>query len=96
MRVILEFSTAPVGLGVSLSTYVKKAIDTVKQSGMKYQVTPMGTVLEGDSLQELLEVVMRAHESIFEAGAARVVTSVKIDERRDVERVMEDKIRKVV
>jgi uncharacterized protein (TIGR00106 family) len=96
MRVILEFSSAPVGAGVSLSAYVKKAIKVVENSGMKYMVTPMGTIMEGDSLDELLEVVKKAHETMFNAGVVRVVTSVKIDERHDVERTMEEKVRKVI
>jgi uncharacterized protein YqgV (UPF0045/DUF77 family) len=38
----------------------KKAIKVVENSGMRYMVTPMGTIMEGDSLDELLEVVKKS------------------------------------
>jgi len=95
MRVILEFTTSPVGEGVSLSNFVKKAVQIVKNSGISYMITPMGTIMEGDSLDELLNIVKRAHEELFHAGAKRVVTSIKIDDRRDIERKMQDKVEKV-
>ena len=42
----------------------------------------MGTIIEGD-LEHLLALVGKMHQSAFDAGAMRVVTAVKIDERRD-------------
>jgi uncharacterized protein (TIGR00106 family) len=53
----------------------------------------MGTILEAGSLDEALRYVRMAHEAVFEAGARRVITLIKIDDRRDVERSMEDKLR---
>ncbi len=91
-RVIVDFSTSPVGVGTSLSSYVKKAIQIVEESGIKHLNHPMGTVLECDSLEEIFKVIHKAHEAIFTAGAQRVVTSIKIDERRDKDRKMEDKV----
>jgi uncharacterized protein (TIGR00106 family) len=44
----------------------------------------MGTIIEGD-LESLFEIVLRMHEVPFAAGALRVVTTVKVDDRRDKE-----------
>jgi uncharacterized protein (TIGR00106 family) len=93
MSVIVEFTTVPLGTAnTSLSGYVSKACRVVERSGLPFTITPMGTVIEAGSLKEAMEVVMQAHESIFEAGALRVSTSIKIDDRRDKRRCMQDKV----
>ena len=95
-KVIVQFSTAPLGEGVSVSKFVAKALKEVERSGLRFQLTPMATTLEAESLREALEVILRAHESVFRAGARRVVTDIKIDDRRDKPRRMEDKVEKVM
>jgi uncharacterized protein (TIGR00106 family) len=56
---------------------VDKAIEAIAASGVKYEVGPMETVMEGP-LDELVEVAKAAHRACFEAGAGRVVTIIKI------------------
>ncbi|MFC2056505.1 MTH1187 family thiamine-binding protein [Chloroflexota bacterium] len=57
---------------------VDKAIETIQASGVKYEVGPLETTLEGDDLDKLLEVAKSAHWACFEAGAGKVVTIIKI------------------
>ena len=57
---------------------VDKAIEAIQSSGVKYEVGPMETTLEGNDLDQLLEVAKSAHRACFEAGAGRVVTIIKI------------------
>ncbi|MFW9780515.1 MAG: MTH1187 family thiamine-binding protein [Candidatus Heimdallarchaeota archaeon] len=92
-KIIAELSTFPVGLGTSLSEFVKKAVKEI-DSFPKIRVIhhPMGTVIEADSLDQVFSVTKLAHEAILNAGADRVITQLKIDDRRDKARVMEDKI----
>lgn len=56
---------------------VDRAIEVIARSGVRYEVGPMETTMEGD-LDELLEVTKAAHRVCFEAGANRVVTIIKI------------------
>lgn len=56
---------------------VDKAIAVIAGSGVKYEVCPMETVMEGP-LDRLLDVAKAAHLACFEAGAERVVTFIKI------------------
>ncbi len=56
---------------------VDRAIEVIAASGVKYEVGPMETVMEGP-LDKLLDVAKAAHRACFEAGAARVVTIIKI------------------
>ncbi|MCT4620510.1 MAG: thiamine-binding protein [Marinisporobacter sp.] len=57
---------------------VDKVIALIDQSGVKYEVGPMETTMEG-SLDTLLEIVKKAQEICVEEGASRVVSMVKID-----------------
>jgi uncharacterized protein (TIGR00106 family) len=56
---------------------VDRAIEVIARSGVKYEVGPMETTMEGD-LDALMEVAKAAHRECFEAGAGRVVTFIKI------------------
>ena len=58
---------------------VDEAIKVIQESGVKYEVGPMETTLEGD-LDELLDVVKAAHKACFVEGVEQVVTIVKIGE----------------
>ena len=57
---------------------VGKAIEAIQASGIKHEVGPLETTLEGDNLDQLLEVAKSAHRVCFEAGAETVVTIIKI------------------
>jgi len=56
---------------------VDKAIAVIAASGVKYEVGPMETTLEGP-LDQLLEVAKAAHLACLEAGAEKIVTLIKI------------------
>jgi uncharacterized protein (TIGR00106 family) len=56
---------------------VDKAIQVVQHSGVKYEVGPHETTMEGE-LDQLLEIVKAGHRACFEAGVQRVITFVKI------------------
>ena len=95
-KVIVQFTSAPLGEGVSVSKFVSIALKEIEKSGLKFQLTPMATILEADTCKEALDAILKAHEAIFQAGAKRVVTDIKIDDRRDEPRKMEDKVKKVM
>jgi len=59
---------------------VDRAIRVIQDSGVKYEVGPMETTMEGP-LDRLLEVAKAAHLACFEAGAEKVVTIIKIGDR---------------
>jgi uncharacterized protein (TIGR00106 family) len=57
---------------------VDKVISMIDASGIKYEVGPMETTMEGD-LNELMELVKKAQEICVQEGASRVISMVKID-----------------
>lgn len=93
---VVEVTIIPLGTGSpSVSSYVAACHKVLEQAQhIKYQLTPMATVLEGE-LGHILEVVRRMHEVPFNAGALRVSTTIRIDDRRDKELTMEGKIQAV-
>ncbi|MHC1681017.1 MAG: MTH1187 family thiamine-binding protein [Methanomassiliicoccales archaeon] len=90
---IAEFSIVPVGTGVSLSPFIAECLGIVKDSGLKHQLTPMGTVLEGD-MEKVMATIMACHSQVLRMSD-RVVTNIKIDDRRDRPSDMERKVRSV-
>ncbi len=93
---IIAISVAPAGVEeTGMSDYVAKALDVLKKDGrVKYEIGPMFTSIEGDIIV-CMEVAMKMHEAIFEAGANRVGTVIKIDDRRDIKASMSGKLASV-
>ena len=80
---ILEISIVPIGIqGSSLSPYVADCLKVLKKGKARYELTAMGTNIEGD-LQDLLKIALKMHEVPFKKGAPRVLTTIRIDDRRD-------------
>ena len=94
---IVDITVIPVGTATpSVSEYVAEIHQFLQkyEGQIKYQLTPMSTLIEGD-LKELLEVVQQLHELPFQKGVQRVCTNIRIDERRDKEHSMEKKLKSV-
>jgi len=93
---IVEVSVVPLGTAnTSLSAYVAGAVEIVQASGLSYELTAMGTIIYGD-LDRILQTVRAMHESCFQKGVHRVLTQIKIDDRRDRASTPEDKVRSVL
>jgi uncharacterized protein (TIGR00106 family) len=91
-----EITIIPIGTtGTSLSKYVAAAVAALESDGIKYELTGMGTLLESDDLEKIFTAIRTAHEAVFKTGAERVATSIKIDERRDEDRTIKDKVSSV-
>jgi uncharacterized protein (TIGR00106 family) len=80
---------------VSVSRFVAAALRVARaETRVKVRLDPMFTTLEGD-LDVVMALIRRMQEAVFEAGAVRVGTVIKIDDRRDRAASMEDKVRGV-
>jgi len=94
---IVEVTIVPLGTeSPSVSHYVAEVHKVLENAPepLKFQLTPMSTIIEGD-LEDLLAVVRRMHEVPFNRGAQRVSTSIRIDDRRDKASSMESKLKSV-
>ncbi|MEW6244603.1 MAG: MTH1187 family thiamine-binding protein [Bacillota bacterium] len=90
---IVEVKVVPVGTDeASFSSFVSLSRSILeRETGLKHQVTPTSTIIQGD-LEKVLPVVAKMHNSGFRKGAPRVMTSIFIDERRDEEQSMEQMV----
>ncbi len=77
--VLLEFSMAPAGKGISVSPFVARSLDIIDKSGLPYQLTPMGTILEGE-WGEVMAVVTACYQAMS-MDCERVGVNIKIDAR---------------
>jgi len=88
---ILEISVVPIGTkDTSLSAYVADCLRILKKERVRYELTSMGTNIEGN-LKDLIPIALKMHEAPFKKGVLRVLTTLKIDDRRDKKGTMEGK-----
>ena len=88
-----EVTVVPLGTKTpSVSQYVAMAVKVLeREKDLKYETTAMGTIIEGD-LGRILAVVRKMHEGVFAEGVTRVITTLKIDDRRDKAQSMKEKL----
>ena len=97
MSVLLEFAMFPTsadgreGEGVSVS--VSKIIDMIDKSGVAYQLTPMGTIVETETMREALDIIEKAYEAL--GDCERVYSSLKFDIRKGKSNRLKTKIASV-
>ncbi|MHB1612281.1 MAG: MTH1187 family thiamine-binding protein [Sulfobacillus sp.] len=93
---IVEVKVVPIGTDdPSFSSYIRDCyLVAEKYAEVDIVVTPSATILEGD-LDTVLPIVESMHQSPFNRGVDRVITSITIDERRDKEEDMDDMVNAV-
>lgn len=77
--VLLEFSMSPLSQGESVGAWVARSLDIIDRSGLPYQLTPMGTIIEGE-WAEVMAVVDACFQAM-QADCSRISTSIRIDYR---------------
>jgi len=80
MSVIIEFSIFPLDKGVSLSPYVARALKMIQDSGLPYELNPMGTCVEGE-WNDVMALVDRCFQTL-EQDCNRINLSLKADYRK--------------
>lgn len=89
---VVQVSVVPVGTAsASISQHVAHCLDVLEATGLKYELCPMGTVVQGE-LREVLEAIARMHESTFGERVVRVLTTIIVDDRRDKALTMAGKL----
>ncbi|VAX35664.1 protein of unknown function DUF77 [hydrothermal vent metagenome] len=94
MRVIVDFTVVPIGVGVSLSRYVAVCEQVLTEAGLDHTLHANGTGVEGE-WDEVFAAIRTCHERIHEMGAPRISTVIKVGTRTDREQTMADKVKSV-
>jgi uncharacterized protein (TIGR00106 family) len=94
MKVSIDLSVVPIGVGVSLSPYVAACERVLQEAGLSHSLHAFGTNVEGE-WDEVFAAVRRCHEVVHQMGAPRVHSSLRIGTRMDKAQSLEDKVRSV-
>ena len=89
---LMHLNISPLGTKTtSVGDYVAEFQKLLEREQIRHTLTDMGTIIEG-SMAELLAIAARLHELPFDQGAMRVVTQIMIDDRRDKQVHLGDKV----
>jgi len=98
MTVHAEISIVPISgkRGTSMSREVAAAFEAIRKiSYLKVNLTALGTQIEAKDLAGILQAVEAAHKAAKSAGAKRVISNVRIDERLDKTQSLHEKVKSV-
>ncbi|MGL1886388.1 MAG: thiamine-binding protein [Reichenbachiella sp.] len=90
----MNFAIFPVDKGDHISEYVSKVINYIKDSGMTYQFTPMGTIVEGETVAEVLKIVEKSYE-ILDPISNRVYCVMNMDYKKNKSNLIKSKTESV-
>jgi uncharacterized protein (TIGR00106 family) len=91
MKVIIDLTIVPIGVGVSLSKYVAACESVLERPGLKTSLHPNGTSIEGE-WDDVFQAVRECHEKVHAMGAPRIHTNIKLGTRTDRDQSMQDKL----
>lgn len=94
MSVIMEFAMFPMDKGEHVSQYVKQVVEMVDLLPYHSQLTPMGTIVECETMDECLNVLSKAN-AVLEPVAQRIYCTAKFDNKQGLSAQMEHKIEAV-
>ncbi|MEO1928606.1 MAG: MTH1187 family thiamine-binding protein [Nautiliaceae bacterium] len=94
MSVLVEFAMFPTDKGESVSEYVSRIIKMFKESKINYQLTPMGTIFEVNTIEEATKIINNAYKQL-EPDCNRVYTTIKMDIRKNKSNRMKQKIESI-
>ncbi len=63
--------------GEDVIPYVDEAIEVIEKAGVKYEVHPLETTMEGN-LSTLFNVIEEMNKRMIEIGSANVISQIKV------------------
>ncbi len=94
MWVSIDLCVVPLGVGVSLSSYIATCREVIDKTGLEYELGPNGTALEGE-WDEVFDCVRACHEALHDLGVSRIYTTVKVNTRTDRQQSFHEKVTSV-
>ena len=94
MKVIADICVVPIGVGVSLGSYIAACEKILIKAGLKTQLHGYGTNVEGE-WDQVMQAIKECHEKLHGMGVPRISSTVRLGTRIDREQTIEDKIRSV-
>lgn len=93
MSVLIHFSIFPTDKGTSVSPYVAKAVQIIRDSGLPYKIGPMSTAVEGE-WSEVMAVVENCFQELRKE-CSRIYLTLQMDYRQGAVNRIEGKVKSV-
>ncbi|TRX65223.1 MTH1187 family thiamine-binding protein [Flammeovirga kamogawensis] len=90
MGVIMNFAIFPIDKGDHIGEYVSKVVQHIKETGLTYQFSPMGTIIEAETVTELLKVVDDAYK-IMDPISDRIYCVMNMDSNKNKSNMIKSK-----
>jgi uncharacterized protein (TIGR00106 family) len=94
MKVLVDISIVPLGVGLSLSSYIAECEKIFAKAGLKTALHAYGTNIEGE-WDDVFGAIKACHETLHAMGAPRISTNLRLGTRTDRAQTMEEKVRSV-
>jgi uncharacterized protein (TIGR00106 family) len=94
MKVIADLCVVPIGVGVSLGSYIAACEKILMKAGLKIRLHGYGTNIEGE-WDQVMQAIKECHQTLHDMGAPRITSTLRFGTRIDREQTLEDKIRSV-
>jgi uncharacterized protein (TIGR00106 family) len=94
MKVIIDLCVVPIGVGVSMGSYIAECEKVFLKAGLKTRLHGYGTNVEGE-WDEVMQAVKECHEVLHKMGVPRISSTLRVGTRTDREQTIDDKIRSV-
>ena len=94
MKVVVDLTVVPIGVGISLSKYVAACEEVLNRPRLKTALHANGTNIEGE-WDDVFTAIRECHEKVHGMGAPRIHTNIKLGTRNDREQSLEDKVKSV-
>jgi len=91
MKVSADLCIVPMGVGPSVSTYVREIKAIIESSGLDATMHPNGTNIDGE-LSDICALVERCEARLAELGVQRTFITLIFSTRRDKVQTMADKL----
>ena len=85
----------PIGTGsTGISKEVAAAFDAIRKTKdiKTTKLTAMGTQVEANDMRAILNAIEAAHQAVKLTGAKRIISSIRIAERLDASKTLEDEV----
>ncbi|WP_221289283.1 MTH1187 family thiamine-binding protein [Stygiolobus caldivivus] len=92
-KILIDISVEPIGTSsTSLSPYVRKVFEVLDRLGLKYYPAPSMTTIELEDITQLGIILKEIGDELEKMGVKRIVTIMKVDDRRDKENSLQHKL----
>lgn len=91
MKIIADFCIVPMGVGPSVSRYIKEIKAVIEASGLTHHMHANGTNIEGE-MSAVSATVEACCEQLKTMGVERVFCTMSFSTRSDKAQTMDDKL----